>query len=158
MALKTSSNSAHCSGVATFYFSSYDDVIKWKHFPRYWPFVRGIHWSPVNSPHNGWWRGSLMFSLICAWINGWVSNHEAGDLRRHRAHSDVTVMRGPLVSFLLSHGWYLDLVDINVLDFSDITFLFVYPPGHIEAETKWTPFRRRHFQIHFRKWKCYNFG
>ena len=29
----------------------YDDVIKWKHFPRYWPFVRGIHWSPVNSPH-----------------------------------------------------------------------------------------------------------
>ena len=21
----------------------YGDVIKWKHFPRYWPFVRGIH-------------------------------------------------------------------------------------------------------------------
>ena len=31
----------------------HDDVIKWKHFPRYWPFVRGIHWSPVNSPHKG---------------------------------------------------------------------------------------------------------
>ena len=30
----------------------HDDVIKWKHFPRYWPFVRGIHWSPVNSPLN----------------------------------------------------------------------------------------------------------
>ena len=30
---------------------SHDDVIKWKHFPRYWPFVRGIHRSPVNSPH-----------------------------------------------------------------------------------------------------------
>ena len=29
----------------------HDDVIKWKHFPRYWPFVRGIHWFPVNSPH-----------------------------------------------------------------------------------------------------------
>ena len=28
----------------------YDDVIKWKHFLRYWPFVRGIHRSPVNSP------------------------------------------------------------------------------------------------------------
>ena len=38
------------------------DVIKWKHFPRYWPFVRGIHWSPVNSPHKGQWRGALMFS------------------------------------------------------------------------------------------------
>ena len=45
---------------------SHDDVIKWKHFPRYWPFVRGIHRSPVNSPHKGQWRGALMFSLMCA--------------------------------------------------------------------------------------------
>ena len=59
---------------------------------RYWPFVRGIHRSPMNSPHKGQWRGALVFSLICAWINGWVSNGEAGDLRRHRAHYDVTVM------------------------------------------------------------------
>ena len=29
----------------------HDDAIKWKHFVRYWPFVRGIHWSPVDSPH-----------------------------------------------------------------------------------------------------------
>ena len=29
----------------------HDDVIKWKYFARYWPFVRGIHRSPVNSPH-----------------------------------------------------------------------------------------------------------
>ena len=34
-----------------------DDVIKWKHFPRYWLFVRGIHRWPVNSPHKGQWRG-----------------------------------------------------------------------------------------------------
>ena len=52
----------------------HDDVIKWKHFPRYWPFVRGIQRSPVNSPHKGQWRGALMLSLICAWINGWVNN------------------------------------------------------------------------------------
>ena len=70
----------------------HDDVIKWKHFPRYWPFVRGIHRSLVNSPHKGKWRGALMFSLIYARINGWVNNGEAGDLRRHRAHYDVTVM------------------------------------------------------------------
>ena len=44
----------------------HDDVIKWKHFPRYWPLVRGIHRSPVNSPHKGQWRGALMFSLTCA--------------------------------------------------------------------------------------------
>ena len=69
-----------------------DDVIKWKPFPRYWPFVRGIHRSPVNSPHNGQWRRAFMFSLICAWINHWVNNREAGYLRRHRAHNDVIVM------------------------------------------------------------------
>ena len=72
--------------------SCHDDVIKWKHFPRYWSFVRGIHRSPVNSPHKGQWRGALMFSLICFWINGWVNNREAGDLRRHRAHYGVIVM------------------------------------------------------------------
>ena len=70
----------------------HDDVIKWKYFPRYWPFVRGIQRSTVNSLHKGQWRGALMFSLICAWINGWVNNGEAGDLKRHRAHYDVIVM------------------------------------------------------------------
>ena len=69
---------------------THDDVIKWKYFPRYWPFVRGIHRSPVNSRQ---WRGALMVSLICVWINDWVRNHEAGDLRRHRGHYDVTVMQ-----------------------------------------------------------------
>ena len=70
----------------------HNDVIKWKHFLRHWPLVRGIHWSPVNSPHKGQWHGALMFSLICAWIDGWVNNREAGDVIRHRAHYDVTVM------------------------------------------------------------------
>ena len=72
--------------------NGHDDAIKWKHFPRYWPFVWGIHRSPVNSPHRGQWRGALMFSLIYDRINGWVSNHGAGDLRFHRAHYDVIVM------------------------------------------------------------------
>ena len=72
--------------------SIHDDVIKWKHFPRYWPFVRGIHRSPVNSPHKGQWRRALMFTLICVWINGCVNNREAGDLRRYCAHYGVTVM------------------------------------------------------------------
>ena len=54
--------------------------------------VRGIPRSSVNSPHKGQWRGVMIFSLICAWINGWVTNGEAGDLRRHRAHYDVTLM------------------------------------------------------------------
>ena len=70
----------------------HDDVIKWKHFPRYWPFARGIHRSPVNSTHKGQWLGALMLSLICVWTNAWVNNRDAGDLRRYRLHYDVTVM------------------------------------------------------------------
>ena len=70
----------------------HDDVIKWKHFPLYWPFVQGIHRSTVNSPHKGQWRGALMFSLMCARINSWVNNREAGDLRRYRLHDDVIVI------------------------------------------------------------------
>ena len=66
----------------------HDNVIKWKHFPRYLPFVRGIHRSPANYPHKGQWRGALMFSLVYAWINGWVKKSEASDLRPHRAHYD----------------------------------------------------------------------
>ena len=60
--------------------TSHDDVMEWKHFPRYWPFLWGIY------------RPALMFSLISAWINGRVNNREAGDLRHHRGHYDVTVM------------------------------------------------------------------
>ena len=107
----------------------HDDVMKWKHFPRYWPFVQGIHRSQVKSPHKGQWRralmfsliciwinvwvnnsphkgqrrGALMFSLICVWINVWVNNHEAGDLRRYRTHYDVIVM-------LAFKNWIYDIL------------------------------------------------
>ena len=54
-------HSSICSGGC---FPYHDDVIKWKHFPRYWPFVRGIHRSPVNSPHKGQWRGALMYFYL----------------------------------------------------------------------------------------------
>ena len=85
--------SYHCPNASEAIMNDlHDDVIKWKHFPRYWPYVQGIHRSPVNSPHKDQWCGALMFSLICVWINGWVNNREAGDLRRCRAHYDVTVM------------------------------------------------------------------
>ena len=80
----------------------------WRHqmenFPHYWPFVRGIHRPPVNFPHKSQWRGALMFSLICAWINGWVNNGEAADLRRHRVHCDVTVMVADVIKEELDSG------------------------------------------------------
>ena len=68
--------------------TSHDDVIKWKHFPRYWPFVRRIHRSPVNSPQ----KASDAELWCFLWINGWANNRETGDLRRHRANHDVIVM------------------------------------------------------------------
>ena len=49
----------------------------WKHFSSYWPFVQGIHWSPVNSPHKVQWCGATMFSLICIWTSSWVNNRDA---------------------------------------------------------------------------------
>ena len=113
----------------------HDDVIKWKYFLRYWPFVRGIHRSPVNSSHKGQWRGAFMFSLICARLNGWVNNCEAGDLRRICSHYDVTVMLSgiqkyeiksisritksdglyPTLYFVHSVSWFEDTIYLCVL-------------------------------------------
>ena len=72
-------------------------------------FVRGIHRSPVNSPHKGQWRGAVMFSLICAWMNGWVSNREAVDLRRHRVHYDFTHMQEEQVTVFHKEGLHLNV-------------------------------------------------
>ena len=87
---------------------THDDVIKWRYFWRYWPFVRGIHRSPVDSPHKGQWRRALMFSMICARTNGWVNNRDAGDLRRDGAHYDVTVKpnAGLVVTVLKPWLWF----------------------------------------------------
>ena len=50
--------------------------------------------SPVTGeiPAQGQWRRALTFSFICAWTNDWVNNGEAGELKHHRAHYDVTVL------------------------------------------------------------------
>ena len=56
----------------------------------------------VTGPlHKGQWRGALMFSLICAWINCSVNTGEAGDLRRHGASYYVIVIAG-------NHRWFVD--------------------------------------------------
>ena len=103
----------------------HDDVVKWKHFPRYWPFVRWIHRSPVNSPHKGQWGGALMFTSITAWINGSGNNREAGDLRRHHAHYDVTAMI--IMPSALGMVWYL----------SKTGFRFHYPHPHPRMSGLW---------------------
>ena len=95
-----------------FLSTTHDAAIKWKHFPRYWPFVREVHRSPVSFPHKGQWRGALMFSLTCAEINSWVNNRKSGDLRHHRDYYDVTAMSLHNTSislslWILGHGYVI---------------------------------------------------
>ena len=92
--LKSVTQSISCSDM-----SNHDDVNLWKYSPRYWPFVREIHRSPVDSPHKGQWRGALIFSLICTWTNSWANNRDSNDLRRHRAHYGVSVMKHNKASY-----------------------------------------------------------
>ena len=84
-------------------------ITLWRHqmerFSASLALCGGIHRSSVNSPHKGQWRGALMFSLICAWINGWVNNRETGDLRRHRAQYDVLVIKKLPEKFVPSNAW-----------------------------------------------------
>ena len=78
----------------------HDDIIKWKHFPSYWPFAWWIHRSPVNSPSKAgdaelryfldlrlnkrpsnqsrsWFKTSLC-SL-------WLTNHQCNGMKRCQA-------------------------------------------------------------------------
>ena len=61
----------------------HDDVIKWKHFPRYWPFVRGIHRWPSDFSYKGQWCGALIFSLICAGTKRWWFETSSRSLWSH---------------------------------------------------------------------------
>ena len=104
-------------------FRIHDDVIKWKHFPHHWLFVRGM-----NSPHKCQWRGALMFPLICTWINGWVNNRDAGDLRHHSAHYDVIVKadRGELPALV----WTKLHARVYIGDSASLTSFHWYDTGY----------------------------
>ena len=103
----------------------HDDVIKWKHFTRCWPFGReptGDRWIPLK----GQWQGALIFSLICITTNGWANSRDACDLRRHSAHYDVSVMTnmsrncaicrwtGTNMDWLLISGWISNYVHCKI--------------------------------------------
>ena len=84
---------------------------------------------PVNSPRKGQWRGVLMFSLICAWINDWVNNREAGDVRRHRAHYNVIVMRGMGIAQQELRSCIISTFEHRMLN----------PAGLVGVFVKWLP-------------------
>ena len=103
----------------------------WRHqmeaFSALLAFCAGNSPVPVNSPHKGQWRGALMFSLIWTSTNGWVNNREAGDLRRHRAHYDVIVMRATVHKNTAGYG-------INIaLSWECIAGLVLYFVRHTHA-------------------------
>ena len=64
--------------------------------------------SPITgeSPTQRQWRGTLVFSFICARINGWVNNREAGDLRCNCAYYGVTVMVVGWHHCMVNKTWY----------------------------------------------------
>ena len=70
----------------------HDDVIKWKHFLRGWPYVRGIYRSPVNSPPKGQWRGALMFFFDLRRNTRLNKQSRRWYLIRHRGHYYVIEM------------------------------------------------------------------
>ena len=125
----------------------------WRHqmetFSALLALCAGIHRSPVNSPHKGQWRGALMFSLICVWINAWANNRETGDLRRHRAHYDAIVKLSVRVVHEAMWTVFCSQKHCRAVDIPSCYQL-------IEAETWWTPFCRRHFEVHFLEWKSVN--
>ena len=123
----------------------HDDVIKWT-FSTLLAIGAGNSPVTMNFPHKGQWQGALVFSLICTWINGWVNNRGAGDLRPHRTHYDGVVM-GVCCGVRIWLG-----VRPQVLSKSTGRSLTHLPL------TKWPPFHRRYFfKFFFREWKVLYF-
>ena len=97
----------------------------------------GIHRSPVHSPHKGQRHGALVFPLICAWINGWANNREAGDLRCRRVPNDVIVIISDKVPFCESENNRIKLRTYFCLHIFSITFIVrnkILPSFKIQAD------------------------
>ena len=119
----TTPNIAWVSGWSTTHTVVIDDgqaISWWRHqmetFSALLAICAGNSPAPVNSPPKGQWRGALMFSLICARINGWVNSGEACDLRRHRVHYYVIVILSPTeqFEFNITHWNYCKILRITI--------------------------------------------
>ena len=96
----------HLSGLASQDLTWVISAPWWRHqmetFSALLVLCAGNSPSPMNSPRKGQCRRALLFSLICAWTNGWVNNRGAGDLRRHCAHYDVITMPAWITNYMHS--------------------------------------------------------
>ena len=119
--------------------------------------------SPVpNSLHKDEWRGALLFSLICVWINGRVNNREAGAFRCYRVHYDVSVMNinfthcGLVTPYGVRHlvlYWFRCLLDTQLvkswIQLSVLTYFQLTLVKQISVKFYWTfkvLIRRRPFE------------
>ena len=118
-------------------FPAFYDLAWWRHqmeiFFVLLAICAGNSPVPMNSPHKGQWRGALMFSLICVWINGWVNNRKAGDLRRYRAHYDATVIGVMFYAAILS--WVLIKADCMLYA---VTMVLWYHHGSVSPTVFWS--------------------
>ena len=77
-------------------------------------------------------RGALMISLICVWINGWINNREAGDLRHYRSHYDVIIVCHLDVDSLVNTNsfscWVSSASAVSSSDERKITSLMITQP------------------------------
>ena len=112
----------------------------WRHqletFSALLAIMRGIHRSPVNSPHKDQWCGALMFSLICVWINGWVNNREAGNLRRYRAYYDVSLTNFSVIQIhQCATGSWISMVLPEIKSVFSKKIILCYWTGGCKLET-----------------------
>ena len=98
--------------IKTFWFrNTHDDVIKWKPFPHYWPFMLLAHREiPAQRPVTRIFK----FSLICPWTNGWVNNRNTGDLRHHYANTVILLWVLHVSIYLLWWRHHSHVLDIGV--------------------------------------------
>ena len=112
----------------------HDDVIKWNVFSRYWPFVPGIHRSPVKSQHKGQWRGTLMFSLICA-LNkqscGWCFETPSCSFWRHCNVNGVLLHQ--TYSIISSHQYFDKHAKLACIQRDMLTFSLPFSKIHHHA-------------------------
>ena len=104
-----------------------------------------------NSPVTGEFpaQSPVMLSLICAWINGLINNREVGDLRRHRAHFDVTVM---MFRIWLTLNSIIELVPMEPPGIPLVTWMGNHTPSKVWDEITY-PFP--HFTCHVISYSCW---
>ena len=119
----TQSNHVYCfAGKTHFKITLHGHVVIYRHMYtnlKYWGCDTHPWGRQLNISRHLWfrWRRTLMFSLICTRTHGWANHRDAGHLRRHRAHYDVTVMEGAsgLGRSPQSHFWLVsdDITSVN---------------------------------------------